>query len=200
MCIGTHSYTCCHFEKNHRSFKLPFFKTNQSSLRELVLLVGFAYRPDQIFVCHKWKKVESTDECYKLTWRWEERDIEKKSHWSKKIRKKVCGSFFHEKNARLERSPGLPDGFFSNQKFQFGQILEGLRWENVDIFYGHLKYFADIWYILRPFGTFCVPLVHIFRFWYHVPRTIWQPWRSLAGFFTNILCWDSSVVCNFTIL
>jgi hypothetical protein len=30
--------------------------------------------------------------------------------------------------------PGLPDGFFSNQKSKFGQILEGLRWENVDIF------------------------------------------------------------------
>jgi hypothetical protein len=29
---------------------------------------------------------------------------------------------------------GLPDGFFSNQKSQFGQILDGLRWENVDIF------------------------------------------------------------------
>jgi hypothetical protein len=28
---------------------------------------------------------------------------------------------------------GLPDGFFSNQKYKFGQILEGLRWENVDI-------------------------------------------------------------------
>jgi hypothetical protein len=45
-------------------------------------------------------------------------------------------------------SAGLPDGFFSNQKFQFGQILEGLRWENVDIFYGHLGYFTDIWDIL----------------------------------------------------
>jgi hypothetical protein len=42
----------------------------------------------------------------------------------------------------------LPDGFFSNQKSQFGKILEGLRWENVDIFYGHLEYFTDIWDIL----------------------------------------------------
>jgi hypothetical protein len=45
-------------------------------------------------------------------------------------------------------SPGLPDGFFSNQKFQFGQILEGLRWENVDKFYGHLEYFQNICDIL----------------------------------------------------
>jgi hypothetical protein len=29
---------------------------------------------------------------------------------------------------------GLPDGFFSNQKSKFGQILEGLRWENVRTF------------------------------------------------------------------
>jgi hypothetical protein len=42
----------------------------------------------------------------------------------------------------------LPDGLFSNQKFQIGQILEGLWWENVDIFYGPLEYFTDIWDIL----------------------------------------------------
>jgi hypothetical protein len=40
---------------------------------------------------------------------------------------------------------GLPDGLFSNQKSQFGSIWEGLRLENVNIFYGHLKYFTDIW-------------------------------------------------------
>jgi hypothetical protein len=34
---------------------------------------------------------------------------------------------------------GLPDGFFSNPKSQFGKILESLRWEVVDIFYGHLE-------------------------------------------------------------
>jgi hypothetical protein len=42
----------------------------------------------------------------------------------------------------------LPDGLFSNQKFKFGLILEGLRWENVDIFYGDLEYSTDIWDIL----------------------------------------------------
>jgi hypothetical protein len=30
--------------------------------------------------------------------------------------------------------PGLPDGLFSNQKSQFGQILEGLAKENLGIF------------------------------------------------------------------
>jgi hypothetical protein len=56
--------------------------------------------------------------------------------------------------------PGLPDGLFSNQKSQFGSILEGLRLENVDMFYGHFEYFTDIWDILWPFGTFCFYLVH----------------------------------------
>jgi hypothetical protein len=60
---------------------------------------------------------------------------------------------------------GLPDGFFSNQKFQ---ILEGPRLKNVDIFYGHLEHFTVIWDILGSFGTF-------FRFWYIMPRKIWQP-------------------------
>jgi hypothetical protein len=55
---------------------------------------------------------------------------------------------------------GLPDGLFSNQNSQFGKHFQGLRLKNVDIFYGHLEYFMDIWYILWPFGTFCVHLVH----------------------------------------
>jgi hypothetical protein len=42
----------------------------------------------------------------------------------------------------------LPDGLFSNQKSQFGKILEGLRLENVYIFYGHWEYFMEIWDIL----------------------------------------------------
>jgi hypothetical protein len=36
--------------------------------------------------------------------------------------------------------------------------------KNVDIFYGHLGYFTDIWNILLPFGTFCVHLVHFSGF------------------------------------
>jgi hypothetical protein len=40
---------------------------------------------------------------------------------------------------------GLPDGIFSNQKAQFGQIFGGLLMEDVGIFYGHLV-------ILWPFG------------------------------------------------
>jgi hypothetical protein len=42
----------------------------------------------------------------------------------------------------------LPDGLFSNQKSLFGKNVQSLRLENVDIFYGHLEYFMDIWDIL----------------------------------------------------
>jgi hypothetical protein len=46
--------------------------------------------------------------------------------------------------------------FLFKPKIQIWQILEGLRWENVDVFEGHLEYFTDVWDILCPFGTFCV--------------------------------------------
>jgi hypothetical protein len=39
---------------------------------------------------------------------------------------------------------GLPDGLFTNQKSQFGQILQGLGMENVSIFYDQLEYFSAI--------------------------------------------------------
>jgi hypothetical protein len=55
----------------------------------------------------------------------------------------------------------------------------------------HLVHFVFIWYILYSFGTFCIHLVHFvfiwyilysfgtfFRFGYHAPRKIWQPWWS----------------------
>jgi hypothetical protein len=38
-----------------------------------------------------------------------------------------------------KKAPGLPDGIFSNQKFQFGYILEDIEMENVGKFYGHLE-------------------------------------------------------------
>jgi hypothetical protein len=67
---------------------------------------------------------------------------------------------------------GLPDALFSNQKSQFRYIFEDLKLENVNIFYVHLEYFMDIF---RPFGTFCIYLVHLFRLWYQIPLKIWQP-------------------------
>jgi hypothetical protein len=66
----------------------------------------------------------------------------------------------HFKNGLLQRT-GLPDGIFSNQKSQFGKILEGLAMEDVGIFNDHLVQFTVIWYILWPFGRFMV-IWHIF--------------------------------------
>jgi hypothetical protein len=51
--------------------------------------------------------------------------------------------------------PGLPDGLFSNQKSQFGLILQGLAMENLGIFYDHLVYFTAIGNILWSFGISC---------------------------------------------
>jgi hypothetical protein len=44
----------------------------------------------------------------------------------------------------MDLKPGLPDGIFSNQKCQFGVILEGLGMEKVGIFLGHLEYVMGI--------------------------------------------------------
>jgi sugar lactone lactonase YvrE len=49
-----------------------------------------------------------------------------------------------ERRASFHFSPGLPDGFFSNQKSQFWLIFESLRWQNIDTFHGYLEYFTDI--------------------------------------------------------
>jgi hypothetical protein len=65
-------------------------------------------------------------------------------------------------NLRPHLLAGLPDGVFSNQKFQFRSILEGLRMENAGIFYGHLVCFIVIWYILWLFGIF---YGHLVMFW-----------------------------------
>jgi hypothetical protein len=47
----------------------------------------------------------------------------------------------------------LPDGRFSDQKSQFGYILEKKMYV---IFYGHLEYFKAIWYIVCPVSNFVV--------------------------------------------
>jgi hypothetical protein len=47
----------------------------------------------------------------------------------------------------LASSAGLPDGIFSNQNPILGKFMDGLRMENLGIFFGHLKY-------LHPFGKF----------------------------------------------
>jgi hypothetical protein len=71
---------------------------------------------------------------------------------------------------------------FSNQKSQFGKILDGLAMEDVGIVYGHLVYFMAIWSILFPFGMFYGHFGRFFSCWYVVSRKIWQPWPwQLSG-------------------
>jgi hypothetical protein len=48
--------------------------------------------------------------------------------------KALAAKIFLKNTSSKSWRPGLRDGFFSNEKSKFGQILEGLRWENVDIF------------------------------------------------------------------
>jgi hypothetical protein len=55
---------------------------------------------------------------------------------------------------------------FSNQKFKFGYIVEGLRIENVGIFDAYMEHIMAIWYILWSlynfvmFGIFFTVLVY----------------------------------------
>jgi hypothetical protein len=51
--------------------------------------------------------------------------------------------FFVDKNFT---AAGLPDGLFSTKNPNFELALG--RLQNVDIFYGHLEYFMEIWDIL----------------------------------------------------
>jgi hypothetical protein len=55
----------------------------------------------------------------------------------------------------------LPDGIFPRQTYQFGNILEGLGIENVDILCGHLENFATMWFVLWPLCTFCGHFVNL---------------------------------------
>jgi hypothetical protein len=75
---------------------------------------------------------------------------------------------------RPHSAPGLPDGVFSDQKYQrwanFGGSCNGRCWHilcPIGMFYVHLPYLTDIWYISWLFGIF-------FPFWFDIERKIWQ--------------------------
>jgi hypothetical protein len=55
----------------------------------------------------------------------------------------------------------LPDGIFSNQKYQVEYIKESLAMEDVGIFSGHWVNFLALWYISRHYGTFSPFLVYL---------------------------------------
>jgi hypothetical protein len=74
---------------------------------------------------------------------------------------------------KLLAAAGLPNGLFANQKSQFGYIFEGLRLENVDIFYGHLEH-------LRTFGKLYDHLVNFVLIWYIFPVLVSRTKKNLA--------------------
>jgi hypothetical protein len=85
--------------------------------------------------------------------------------------------FIANSSSRLgQQNPGLPDGLFANQKFQFGYILDGLGVDNVGIIYGHLEYLKAIWYILLSMGVCCCQLVYFVVIWYIFPYwyVVWK--------------------------
>jgi hypothetical protein len=64
---------------------------------------------------------------------------------------------------------------FQTKNPNLGKFWKALDWKMLKYFRAIWNIFTDIWDILWPFGTFCVHLVHFSRFWYYVPRKIWQP-------------------------
>jgi hypothetical protein len=61
--------------------------------------------------------------------------------------------------------------YFQTENPNLSKFSRALDWKL-------LIYFLPIWSIvwtLEIFCTFFVDLVHIFRFWYRIPRKIWQP-------------------------
>jgi hypothetical protein len=64
-------------------------------------------------------------------------------------------------------SPGLPAGFHSDRKSQYGYIWEDLEMVNIVIYSGHLEYYMTVGHILLALGNVVV-------IWYIVPRKTWQ--------------------------
>jgi hypothetical protein len=59
--------------------------------------------------------------------------------------RKIYAEDSNEQSACRCFQSGLPDGIFSNQKYQYWYILEGLGMENFGICYGHVEYLTTIW-------------------------------------------------------
>jgi hypothetical protein len=82
--------------------------------------------------------------------------------------------FFSASKKKNFSAPGLPDGLFSKQKYQFWVNLGGSC--NV-----------RCWYILWPFGIFSTVLGYFHPFWYVMPRKIWQPCSARSNVAFSLL-------------
>jgi hypothetical protein len=70
----------------------------------------------------------------------------------------------------------MPDGIFTDQKYQFWSILAGLGMEKLGIFYGQLEFSrASLHFYIMDIGNCFGSLVYFPLFWYIVRRKIWQP-------------------------
>jgi hypothetical protein len=69
----------------------------------------------------------------------------------------------------------LPDGVFSNQKPQFGEILEGIEIFYFRIFYDHSEYITAIGIFYGHLGKSEVILVYLSPFWYIISRKSGNP-------------------------
>jgi hypothetical protein len=67
--------------------------------------------------------------------------------------------------------------YFQTKNSNLGKFWRALDWKIFIYFMDILEHFTGIWNIYDSLGTFCARLVHFFRFWYHVPRKLWQPCR-----------------------
>jgi hypothetical protein len=74
----------------------------------------------------------------------------------------------------------LPDGTLSNQKFQFGSILEGPAMEDVGITCGHLLFYMAICYFIWPFVILYGHLVYFMAIWYIFPLLVCCVKKNLA--------------------
>jgi hypothetical protein len=71
--------------------------------------------------------------------------------------------------------------YFQTKNINLGKFWRVLQWK-VLVYFWQCGLCTYLVYILWPFAIFYGYLVHIFPFWYVVPRNIWQPWFRLPPF------------------
>jgi hypothetical protein len=85
---------------------------------------------------------------------------------------------------------------FSNQKSEFGYILEGLGMEKVSIFFGYFEFITAVWYIFWPLGNLVAIWYLFLRFGILCQEKSGNPgYRHLCLAFENVgraLFWAKS--------
>jgi hypothetical protein len=71
--------------------------------------------------------------------------------------------------------------YFQTRNPNLGKFLEGLWMEKVRIFYAHLEYVMDNWYMLWPIGNLMAIWVVFHHFGTMASGKIWQPCVAAAS-------------------